>query len=258
MAMVALEGFGGGSTLNFKVVGGASKPDDPKDNTIWANATVTDWVIGANQPESPSDGLLWLQTGITGTEFNALKKNAIQIILKAAMMYLTGSWQYIEAHISKGGSWIQFSREWDGTLYEPGNQYEVFTGGWGSSGWTSNLAGAGYGIAAPTIDESGITLNNAQMQFSVAGTNALVDLRSASKIYATVDSYVFGSTFYFAVNSEKTVAIPGSGYDMLAATQISQSGEIALDISSIESGYVVAFGYGNAGTSARITKFRME
>lgn len=254
MAMVALEGFGGGSTLNFKVVGGTSKPENSRENTIWANATVTDWVISANQPGNPSDGLLWLQTGITGTEFNALKKGAIQIILKAARVYAAGTWEYIDAHIYKGSAWVQFSREWDGTLYEPGNQYEFITDGWGSSGWTSGVTS--YGIAPPVIDDTGINLTNVASQFVVAGTNNLLDLSSVNKIYATIDTALVGATFYLAVNHEKKVGV--GTYVMDATTQISGAGEVALDVSSIDSGYVVVFGYGVAGTNIKVTKIRVE
>lgn len=50
---VPLEGFGGGSNpLNFKVVGGASAPASPKENTIWVNTdlTITGWVFSDDNP----------------------------------------------------------------------------------------------------------------------------------------------------------------------------------------------------------------
>lgn len=53
MPAVQLEGFGaGGTSLNFKVVGGTTAPVNPKENTIWVNTDVkiTSWHFGAEEP----------------------------------------------------------------------------------------------------------------------------------------------------------------------------------------------------------------
>ena len=50
------EGFiirkGGGTSLNFTVLGGTTRPTNPKENTIWVNTTVEfeSWIFSADQP----------------------------------------------------------------------------------------------------------------------------------------------------------------------------------------------------------------
>ena len=70
-------GGGGGSPLNLHVVGGASQPLSPKENTIWVNTgtAITGWVISPVQPAG-TNGMVWIQTGeSSNAAFNALKKN---------------------------------------------------------------------------------------------------------------------------------------------------------------------------------------
>lgn len=42
----------GGTSLNFKVVGGTTAPSNPKENTIWVNTDhkITEWHFGADEP----------------------------------------------------------------------------------------------------------------------------------------------------------------------------------------------------------------
>ena len=72
----------GSGGLNFKVVGGTSQPTNPKENTIWVNTstTITGYVFSAAEPAAPEEGMVWITTGTSSTvEFNALKKNGIQV-----------------------------------------------------------------------------------------------------------------------------------------------------------------------------------
>jgi hypothetical protein len=50
-------GGGGGSDLNFKVVGGTSAPSSPKENTIWVNTNteISSWDFSATQPRVRSN-----------------------------------------------------------------------------------------------------------------------------------------------------------------------------------------------------------
>ena len=56
MGDVALEGFGsGGASLNYKIVGGITAPDNPKENTIWVK---TDVNIGGHLFSAKNPNLL--------------------------------------------------------------------------------------------------------------------------------------------------------------------------------------------------------
>lgn len=120
MGSVALEGFGGGggAALNFKVVGGTSAPASPKENTIWVNTNtaITDWVFSATQPSAKS-GRVWISTGTSSPiEFNALKKNGIQMYPISAKQYVSGAWVDKTEKIYQGGKW----KDWATYIFNSG------------------------------------------------------------------------------------------------------------------------------------------
>lgn len=84
---------GGGTSLNFKVVGGTTRPANPSENTIWVNTDqeITSWVFSANEPENPESGMVWISTGSSSiVAFNALKKNGIYVYPISAKQYIAG------------------------------------------------------------------------------------------------------------------------------------------------------------------------
>lgn len=109
-------GAGGGTTLNFKVVGNP-QPASPKENTIWIDTDVdiTSYAFSATEPEAPADGKdgpVWIITDASSpTEFNALKKNGIQVYPSSVKQYISGEWKPIIAYIYQVGKWVQFSYE---------------------------------------------------------------------------------------------------------------------------------------------------
>lgn len=121
---------GGGANLNFKIVGGTTQPTSPKENTIWVNTStkISEWVFSATQPANPYDGMVWFLTETSsGSEFNALKKNAIQVYPIAAKQYVSNKWVDKTAKTYKNGAWRDW---WDGYLYDYGDKNETITGGW--------------------------------------------------------------------------------------------------------------------------------
>lgn len=101
-------GGAGGAALNFEVVGGTPVPANPKENTIWINTStpITDWVFSAEQPEAAT-GRVWIFTGTSSTvEFNALKKNGIQVYPISAKQYISGKWVDKTAELYQGEKWL--------------------------------------------------------------------------------------------------------------------------------------------------------
>lgn len=124
---------GGGGGLNFQVIGGATAPNNPKENTIWVNTstTITDWVFSATQP-TEATGRVWISTGASSpVAFNALKKNGLQVYPVAAKQYIDGEWLDKTAKSFQGGAWVDW---WDGVLYNAGNTYDDITGGYSGVG----------------------------------------------------------------------------------------------------------------------------
>lgn len=105
-------GGGGGGGLNYKVVGGTSAPSNPKENTIWVNTSteITSHVFSATQPTG-SEGMVWFKTEtICNVNFNALKKNVLQVYPLSAKQYVSGAWVDKTAKIYQGGAWKEFVR----------------------------------------------------------------------------------------------------------------------------------------------------
>jgi len=127
MAKGFKHGAGGGTPLNFKIVGNP-QPEDPKENTIWLNTDVKTgrWFFGTSEPENPSEGMAWITTGISGfAEFNALKKNGITVCPMSAKQYIDGAWVDVTAQIYQGGEWVS----WVVYYYKPGDTCDAITGG---------------------------------------------------------------------------------------------------------------------------------
>lgn len=158
MGKAFLYGNGGSSPLNFKLVGAASAPANPGENTIWVNtgAEVTGWVFSPEAPESPAEGLVWIKTGLSSAvAFNALKKNGLRVCPIQAKQRLSGAWADKTAKSFLGGAWTDW---WNGELYAAGNLYESVTGGW-TSDETSGAPAITYGESSMTIKATAAGVN---------------------------------------------------------------------------------------------------
>lgn len=137
MAKGFKHGAGGGASLNFKVIGNP-QPETAKENTIWVDTDVeiTSWVFNAAQPETAEEGVVWFTSGTSSpTAFNALKKNGIMVYPLSAKQYVSGAWVDKIAKSYQDGAWVDW---WNGELYDSGNEYTTFTGGWENSTFSSS------------------------------------------------------------------------------------------------------------------------
>lgn len=101
----------GGTSLNFKVVGGTSQPTSPRENTIWINTStgIASWEFSHTEPATPAEGMVWISTGTSSTvAFNALKKNAIQVCPLSAKQYVGGQWVTVQAKSYQDGEWVDW------------------------------------------------------------------------------------------------------------------------------------------------------
>lgn len=151
-------GAGGSGGVNFKVVGGTTEPTSPKENTIWVNTSVTipSWAFSATEPESPVEGMVWISTGTSSTvEFNALKKNAIQVYPISAKQYVDGQWVNVEAKIYQNGEWIQWSTLAT-YLYNNGDSCTSTGGEWTGRGMYMDSSATGS--QSPTITKGSTSM----------------------------------------------------------------------------------------------------
>lgn len=155
MGKCFLYGNGGGTGLNFKVVGATTRPSNPAENTVWVNTSekVTGWSFCSAAPESPVIGMVWIDIGTASPiAFNALKGNAIMIYPLVAYQYLATGWVRVSAEICQAGEWKSLLT--DVIFYENGVfNTEVF----GTPTGTTNNGGGvlywvnGYGASATKL-----------------------------------------------------------------------------------------------------------
>lgn len=139
---------GGSGGLNFKIVSYATESellaDMPKENTIGVitSIPITGYHFGTEEPSPAAAGMVWSITGIrSAVEFNALKKNAVQVYPMSAKQYIGGAWVDKTAKSYQGGKWV----DWITYFLVGENQFENLTGGWIGNG---------------TVDSNGISMTS--------------------------------------------------------------------------------------------------
>lgn len=239
---------GGGGGLNFKVVGGTSAPSSPKENTIWVNTSVviTGWVFSATAPSSPAAGLVWIPTGeSSAVDFNALKKNGIQVYPVSAKQYVGGAWVDKTAKIYQGGAW----KELVTYLYNKGDECTDLTGGWAAT--AAKPSGSGSTAVSPAVTKGtdSITLSMysgyGNYRIGYLATAKSIDLTNYSKI--TINVTKLSVKGEIIVSNSKT-----SGFSKAASMQFSV-GVNVLDISSLNGKYYVLLGMGGHEGTASFT-----
>lgn len=165
---------GGGGGLAFRVIGGTSAPASPKPNDIWVNTSekITSYIFSATEPEGYAQGMAWITIGTSSTiEFNALKKNGIQVYPISVKQYVNGAWVDKTAKSYQSGKWVDW---WNGALYENGNEYTEQTGGFGVAVASTSCATAKK--ESTYIALASIASSNYSQRFSTCYTKKSVDL----------------------------------------------------------------------------------
>lgn len=226
---------GGGGGLNFSIIGGLTQPAAPKENTIWVKTEtkIPGWVFSPTEPTNPEGGTVFFKTALTSSVgFNALRKNEIAVLPTAAQQYIGGQWKNVEAYAYIGDTWVQFS--WLRVyLYNRGDSCNAITGGWRSDNGSSWLATGTYNIN----DNGNIYLKGNKSGLWVHTINA-VDI-TAFKTLNAVISYAKGTRLALSVFT------PTTKWNMdgdVSRKEISASGTVALDISSLAGQHFIGLG----------------
>lgn len=186
---------GGGAALNFRVLAYATEAEllavTPNENTIGiiTETPITSWIFSATEPSSVGHGMVWIKTSyISSVEFNALKKNGIQVYPISAKQYIGGAWVTKTAKSWLNGEWKALAIY----LYNKGDKFTDITGGW---------AGV-EGMSDSSFTKGTFTDNGTSLSFSVSGksnsaswrTANMVDLTHVSTIYVNVTQNSTGHT----------------------------------------------------------------
>lgn len=222
---------GGGTALNFRVVGGTTAPANPAENCIWVNTEtpITSWIFSAEESSPAEAGMVWFPIGTSSpVEFNALKKNGIQVYPLSAKQYVGGAWVAVTAKSYQGGAWV----DWITYLYKDGEFFEDLTG-------TLSKIFSSAGSATLTLNETNIYFYSAGGNGIYAFAN-LFDLSGKSKLCC--ECKLTGSGTYAAdvrVMSTKSVTSFSSGIVAQSyGVKDNAIHVIEVDISAIDSGYI--------------------
>lgn len=227
---------GGGNPLNFKVVGGATEPSNPKENTIWVNTDkeITGWHFASEQPEDMKEGEVWFQTGsYSPSEFNALKKNNVTVYPISAKQMVSGALKDVVAKTYQGGKWVDW---WNGALFDNGDENIGVTGGWVK--YACNNVNLGFQTVAGIVKNGVISLTGAHLTSSVLGTANKIDLTSFSTIRWNGESIDQNTAYgvYLRVCTERNI-------DIKVAESRAFDGyggfELTLDISNLSGEYYI-------------------
>ena len=238
MAKGFKHGSGGSNPLSFKVIAYATEEAlmsaTAKENTIGVitGDEITSWIFSATEPAEPMEGMVWFYTGASSNvEFNALKKNAIQIYPISVKQCAGGAWVEKTAKSYLGGAWI----DWATYLYKLGDKCVDITGGW---------------LASKTSDGNGmvpsITINVPYMSLAANGDSAngvvytanKIDVSKYSKLKCKHGAIQKGNGLYFGVLDDSFKYL-GS---MPAYVDIPTSNtETVVDISNLQGLYRIGF-----------------
>lgn len=235
-----LYGNGGSNPLNFKVVGGTTAPENPKENTIWINTDteISNWIFDTSQPDTTVEGTVWIKTGTASdVKFNALKKNSIQIFPLEAHQYISGAWVRKNASIYKNGAYLPW---WDGYIYKEGDQRTDITGGWTTSDYVFWTFGCNASFKSNYMT---VSLVSGQKSGGV-GTANKIDLSGYTKLKAKVKPTE--EDLYVCVLNSKGTDMHGSVPARTIASGNSVQ-TVTVDISKMSSGYI---GFGTSGTAS--------
>lgn len=249
-------GGSGGGGMNFKVIGAASQPGNPSENTIWVktSSTVTGWVMQGEAPTG-SEGLVWIKTALSGTTaFNALKKNAITIAVVGCQQYVSGAWANVVAKIWQNSAWVEFSTE-NLVLFE--------AGGSDSSKWTnSGFTYGGYSVGGGTVSDANLSLTAAMTpDYTLLGTAIAYDLTNYTNLHIecsfALPSSGYGGIAYVVASTSTNLGAQAISQDVRNGTSFD------IDVSALSgTHYIGFFGAGSSATGSggvlTVTKVYLE
>lgn len=247
------------SSLNFRIVGGTSQPNDPVENTVWVNTDkeITSWAISPEQPNSPTEGMVWISSGSSGNvSFNALKKNEIAVFLMEAKQYVSGTWNKVEHSIYQNGKWSESQKGF--VIYENGSF------GTNSDGTTFNVADLEKNDGSVSVTKNSdhmLWSNNGALglfyvepKVSCAGYKTLNIAIAAANI-STVEAYPGKWGLISTLSYSSPGFVASTGFESLSGDKT-----LSLDVSSIGSSkYYIAMQFAaRSSNSAKITKIWLE
>lgn len=216
--------------LNYSIVGGLEEPTEPTENMIWVqtNEEITGHIFSKYEPKNPTQNMIWIYSGEnSNVAFHSLNidgKKYDEIFPISAKQYIDEAWMDVEAKSYQSGEWVPW---WDGTLYYAGDEYELFTGGWGkvvngSPSFTKNIDT----LYVTRTDSSGSHLIT---------HNKSVDLTNIKTVEFDYSCNTQSRTGFYVYNTNLEAVVSSD-------SQSSASGTCSLDVSALTGKHYIVFG----------------
>lgn len=225
---------GGSGGLNFKIVGGTSEPSNPKENTIWVNTdqNITSYILSATEPETPEDGMVLITIGTdSAVAFSVTKKNPVMVYPISAKQYVGGAWVDVTVESYQNGEW----KPWFIYLYNNGDKRTEVTGGW-KTGMKYNTANVSTNGLTFNADNMQITGSSVGGYLGSCGTINKINLSGHRKLNALVKLHSAAADSNMLVCSQLEAFF---SYKLASKALPTTESVISIDISNIESGYIV-------------------
>lgn len=236
-------GGSGGTALNFNVKTYPSetelKADEPRENTIGVitTTTMTSWVFSATEPKEPEVGMVWFSLGTSSaTEFNALKKNELQVYPVSSKQYVGGKFEVVISMTYQDEEW----HDWGiilfdgvlttvyGTLGNP-NNYSIHDPN------NNNRCDFSYVVADKKLTCTFTPKSSASYSSGIGYFYKKVNLTNKNAIEFTLDS-ANCSLFVFVTDTIKDMPT------RVATHNTKAPGAYSIDISALSGEYYVAIG----------------
>lgn len=253
MAIFNMVGCGGGSSLNYEVVGGTSAPSSPSENTIWINTstTITSHVFSATEPENPVSGMAWISVGASSTvAFSVTEENPVMVYPLSAKQYVSGAWVDKTPKIYQNGAWSDWVT------------YVVNNGVVENFGFSTS---ARSDIQVGVTSESGYinAANSSSSSSTGITTDEKVDLTNLSMITIDIDvttcgtdagNDAFAGVSLLVMNGTR-LSSASKLYDAVvsyAVTKTTGRQTLMLDVSAISGAYYIGLGLGYPNSAAKV------
>lgn len=234
----------GGGAAQYKVYNGTSAPASPREGDIWVKTSVaityvTFMSYTVATPEwDANEGEVCILAGTDyseSTDADMDHRNNYDMYLypRACLLYSDGSWVNVDAYVyNSNNQWGQFSYEWNGELFDNGEQYTSVTGGWVGNNQTEI--------------GSTLKLNVANSRPIISTVNA-IDLSGYSTLHCIADLQL--GKVGVASTKDLTAGEPA----WTASTNI-KAQEVTVDISSLTTGYIQLFAVASWTATVNISK----
>lgn len=225
-----------GAKLNYSVIAATTCPATAAENTIWikSSRTVTKALFQREEPTSPTAGTVWIKQGITAhAPFCPVEGADFMLYPVSAKQYTGSAW----ANVSDVATYINGAWEnWHTHLYDRGNEYTDFTGGWHGLARTMNSART---AVTPTLTREAqslyITANSyannlyRASEFSLVVAN-YIDLTDVNTIGVETSDSAGAATLGLRASSESYI---NSDTTVSCSNSDSTKKSFTLDVSSI-------------------------